>query len=141
MYYQRATLYVGLAHVVPPLIQNSSLYFTRLKRVYRTQTPTSREHHISSLHSHSRVQLSACSAFPQPEKNGKFLRFFVILRGQLPMEYQVFLNILCLLHSVPLYVCRRINFQDLCASLLGDTSLCIRLLTFISRFAIDFLSI
>ena len=31
--------------------------------------------------------------------------------------------ILCLLHCVPLYVCRLcINFQDQCASLLGDTS-------------------
>ena len=36
------------------------------------------------------------------------------------MEYQVFSNILCLLHCVPLYVCRLcINFQDLCAKLLG----------------------
>ena len=38
-----------------------------------------------------------------------------------------------------------INFQDLCASLLGDNfgdiSLRILLLTFISRFVIDFLSI
>ena len=48
----------------------------------------------------------------------------------------------CLLHCVPLYVCRLcINFQDLCASLLGKTALRILLLTFISRFVIDFLSI
>ena len=58
------------------------------------------------------------------------------------MEYQVFPNILCLLHCVPLYVCRRcINFQDLCARLLGMAALRILLLTFISRFVIDFLSI
>ena len=58
------------------------------------------------------------------------------------MEYQVFLKNLCLLHCVPLYVCRLcINFQDLCASLLGKTALRILLLTFISRFVIDFLSI
>ena len=58
------------------------------------------------------------------------------------MEYQVFLNNLCLLHCVPLYVRRLcINFQDLCASLLGKTALRILLLTFISRFVIDFLSI
>ena len=58
------------------------------------------------------------------------------------MEYQVFPNILCLLHCVPLYVCRLcINFQDLCARLLGMAALRILLLTFTSRFVIDFLSI
>ena len=58
------------------------------------------------------------------------------------MEYQFFPNILCLLHCVPLYVCRlSINFQDLCASLLGMAALRILFLTFISRFVIDFLSI
>ena len=45
------------------------------------------------------------------------------------MEYKN----LCLLHCVPLYVCRLcITFQDLCAILL---------LIFISHFVIDFLSI
>ena len=58
------------------------------------------------------------------------------------MEYQVFPNILCLLHCVPLYVCRLcINFQDLCTRLLGMAALRILLLTFTSRFVIDFLSI
>ena len=58
------------------------------------------------------------------------------------MEYQVFQNILCLLHCVPLYVCRLcINFQDLCTRLLGMAALRILLLTFTSRFVIDFLSI
>ena len=58
------------------------------------------------------------------------------------MECQVFPNILCLLHCVPLYVCRLcINFQDLCARLLGMAALRILLLTFTSRFVIDFLSI
>ena len=58
------------------------------------------------------------------------------------MEYQVFPNILCSLHCVPLYVCRLcINFQDLCARLLGMAALRILLLTFTSRFVIDFLSI
>ena len=58
------------------------------------------------------------------------------------MEYQVFPNILCLLHCVPLYVCRLcINFQDQCARLLGMAALRILLLTFTSRFVIDFLSI
>ena len=55
------------------------------------------------------------------------------------MEYQVFPNILCLLHCVPLYVCRLC--MDLCARLLGMAALCILLLTFTSRFVIDFLSI
>ena len=45
-------------------------------------------------------------------------------------------------HCVPLYVCRLcINFQDLCARLLGVAALRILLLTFTSRFVIDFLSI
>ena len=58
------------------------------------------------------------------------------------MEYQVFPNILCMLHCVPLYVCRLCtNFQDLCARLLGMAALRILLLTFTSRFVIDFLSI
>ena len=58
------------------------------------------------------------------------------------MEYQVFPNILCLLHCVPLYVYRLcINFQDQCARLLGMAALRILLLTFTSRFVIDFLSI
>ena len=64
------------------------------------------------------------------------------IRRHWPIEYQVFPNILCLLHCVPLYVCRLyINFQDLCARLLGMAALRILLLTFISRFVIDFLSI
>ena len=55
------------------------------------------------------------------------------------MEYQVFPNILCLLHCVPLYVCRLcINFQDLYARLLGMAALRILLLT---CFVIDLLSI
>ena len=58
------------------------------------------------------------------------------------MEYQVLPNVLCLFHCVPLYVCRLcINFQDLCARLLGMATLRIQLLTFTSRFVIDFLSI
>ena len=58
------------------------------------------------------------------------------------MEYQVFPNILCLLHCVPLYVCRLcINYQDLGAYLFGVAALRIMLLTFISHFVIDFLSI
>ena len=61
-----------------PLIQNSSCYFSRLKRVCRTQTLTSTEHHISSLHLHFWVQPSSGSAFPQPDKTRKFLRFFII---------------------------------------------------------------
>ena len=58
------------------------------------------------------------------------------------METTFFLISLSLFHCVPLYVCRLcINFQDLCARLLGMAALRILLLTFISRFVIDFLSI
>ena len=58
------------------------------------------------------------------------------------MEYQVFPNILCLLHCVPLYVCRQcINYQDLRTNLLQKAALRILLLTLISYFVIDFLSI
>ena len=47
-----------------------------------------------------------------------------------------------LLHCVPLYVCRLcINYQDLSANLLGVAALRMLLLTFTSRFVIDFLSI
>ena len=58
------------------------------------------------------------------------------------METTFFLKSLGLFHCVPLYVCRLcIHFQDLCARLLGMAVLRILLLTFISRFVIDFLSI
>ena len=58
------------------------------------------------------------------------------------METTFFLKSLSLFQCVPLYVCRLcINFQDLCARLLGMAALRILLLTFISRFVIDFLSI
>ena len=49
------------------------------------------------------------------------------------METTFFLKSLSLFHCVPLYVCRLcINFQDLCARLLGMAALRILLLTFIS---------
>ena len=55
------------------------------------------------------------------------------------METTFFLKSLSLFHCVPLYVCRLcINFQDLCARLLGMAALRILLLTFTSRFVIDF---
>ena len=58
------------------------------------------------------------------------------------MVYQVIPNILCLLHCVPLYVCRLcINYQDLSTNLLGVAALCMLLLTFISHIVIDFSSI
>ena len=58
------------------------------------------------------------------------------------METTFFLTSLSLFHCVPLYVCRLcINFQELCARLLGMAALRILLLTFTSRFVIDFLSI
>ena len=64
------------------------------------------------------------------------------LPGKINDKGAVFLKSLSLLHCVPLYVCRLyINFQDLCARLLGMAALSILLLTFISGFVIDFLSI
>ena len=55
---------------------------------------------------------------------------------------EVFLKSLSLFHCVPLYVCRLcINYQDLSTSLLGVAALRLLLLTFISHFVIDFLSI
>ena len=49
---------------------------------------------------------------------------------------------LSLFHCVPLYVCRLcINYQDLSTNLLGVAALRMLLLTFISHFVIDFLSI
>ena len=58
------------------------------------------------------------------------------------METTIFQKSLSLFHCVPLHVCRLcINFQDLCARLLGMAALRILLLTFISRFVTDFLSI
>ena len=87
-----------------PLIQTSSCYFSRLKRVCHTQTLTSTERHISSLHSHLWVLLSAGSAFPQPDKKDKFLRFFIIIR-----EYGSTLYV-GLARAVPPTI---INFQPL----------------------------
>ena len=47
-----------------------------------------------------------------------------------------------MLHCVPLYVCRLcINYQDLRTNLLGMAAFRILLLTFMSHFVIDFLSI
>ena len=53
-----------------------------------------------------------------------------------------FCQIFFVAHCVPLYVCRLcINCQDLSTNLLGVAALRILLLTFISHFVIDFLSI
>ena len=61
---------------------------------------------------------------------GQDLFFFI-------MKFSFFL-----LHCVPLYVCRLcINYQDLSTKLLGVGALRMLLLTFTSRFVIDFLSI
>ena len=67
-----STLYVGLANAVPP----TNTKFKPLLLPTQTGMPyTSTEHHISSLHSHFWVQPSSGSAFPQPDKNEKFLQF------------------------------------------------------------------
>ena len=65
----------------------------------------------------------------------------VILRGEWTSFFGI-LKTLFLLHCVPLYVCRLcINYQVLSTNLLGMAALRILLLTFISHFVIDFLSI
>ena len=85
----------------------------------------------------SRGRASAFFTFYEDSNNPS-----LTIRGQYPMETTFFLKSLSLFHCVPLYVCRLcINFQDLCARLLGMAALRILLLTFISRFVIDFLSI
>ena len=67
---------------------------------------------------------------------------FCCFKGALAYGDYFFPKNLSLFHCVPLYVWRLcINFQDLCARLLGVAALRILLLTFISRFVIDFLSI
>ena len=59
--------------------------------------------------------------------------------GRRLLFLEVFLKSLSLFHCVLLYVCRLcINFQDMCARLLGVAALRILLLTFISYFVIDF---
>ena len=68
----------------------------------------------------------------QSESYGGTRPFFFII-----MKFSFFL-----LHCVPLYVCRLcINYQDLSTKLLGVGALRMLLLTFTSRFVIDFLSI
>ena len=54
-----------------------------------------------------------------------------------PKKFVVFASLCSFICVQAVYI----NFQDLCASLLGDTSLRILLLTFISHFVIDFLFI
>ena len=52
------------------------------------------------------------------------------------------MNIFFLFQCVHLYVCKQcFNFQDLCASLLRDIPPFVMFLTFITCFAIDFLSL
>ena len=54
-----------------------------------------------------------------------------LLLGTGPFFFVGMLKTLFLLHCVPLYVCRLcINFQELCARLLGMAALRILLLTF-----------
>ena len=72
------TLYVGLAHAFPPTNTKFKPLLLPTQWVCHTQALTSTEHHISSLQSHFRGQLSAGSSFLPPDKNRKFLWFFII---------------------------------------------------------------
>ena len=70
------------------------------------------------------------------------LPYCYLFKGAVDLKHQFFTALFLFVCCVHLYVCRLcINLQDLCASLLGDTSLLILLLTFISHFVSDFLSI
>ena len=74
--------------------------------------------------------------------NFTIILHFKGLLGGLAHGVSSFPKYFCMLLCVPLYVCRLcINFQDLCARLLGMAALRILLLTFTSLFVIDFLSI
>ena len=78
----------------------------------------------------NRPLLAATREISLPLKGGMGHFFFI-------MKFSFFL-----LHCVPLYVCRLcINYQDLSANLLGVAALRMLLLTFTSRFVIDFLCI
>ena len=55
-----------------PLIQNSTRYFSQLKRVYRTQTP---QNIIFQVYTSHFCQISTGIPFLPTDKNGKFLRF------------------------------------------------------------------
>ena len=66
----------------------------------------------------------------------------LLVGGSGPFFLVGMLKTFFLLHCVLLYVCRLcINYQDLRTNLLGMAALRILLLTFISHFVIDFLSI
>ena len=73
-----STLYVGLQHAVLPTNTKFKLLFlpTQVGMPY-TNTHKHRTLY-SSLHSHSWVQLSTGSSFLLPNKNRKFLHFFII---------------------------------------------------------------
>ena len=90
---------------------------------------------INHVHHHQIPTLTHLSTTPPPSPDP-------YIKGALAHGVSIFPKYFCLLHCVPLYVCRLcINFQDLCARLLGMAALRILLLTFTSRFVIDFLSI
>ena len=72
------TLYVGLQHAIPPTnTKFKPLFLLTQAGMPYAQTFRSTEHHILSLYSHFLVQLSADSPFLPPDKNRKFLRFFL----------------------------------------------------------------
>ena len=78
-----------------PLLQNSSHYFSQLKRVYCTQTPQNIRFQVYTSHF---CQISTESPFLPTDKNWKFLRFlhhtnnFKIF---LPSVHTRFLRTLC----------------------------------------------
>ena len=84
--------------------------------------------------------------FSKTTKNGpppqKMVQSPLLNRGNWTIFFFMMKFSFFVLHCVPLYVCRLcINYQDLSANLLGMAALRMLLLTFTSRFVIDFLSI
>ena len=69
-------------HSLCRVVTCGSAHKYKIQAVTQTGIPyttlTGTEHHISSLHSHFWVQLSAGSSFLPPDKNRKFLWFFII---------------------------------------------------------------
>ena len=72
-----STLYVEWAHAVPP----TNTKFKPLLLLTQAGIPYTNTHSIEhhKVYTHLRLQLSAGNAFPQPDKNWKFLQFFIII--------------------------------------------------------------
>ena len=71
-------LYLGLQHAVPPTNTKFKLLLLPSQLGMPFTNVHKQEYHISSAHSHFWSQLSTRSPFLPPNKNQKFLLFFII---------------------------------------------------------------